>query len=446
VFLPKHSSTNPSQLLTAIFLGWIALFIGCRRPPPPHVTITFLDSEFSSENRKNRSSLIPAALQEFTRQTGIEVRHLPAPEGSQDQLALTRHLLQQGTEAPDVYAIDVVWPGALEQYFIDLNPYFAKDLKAEDPVLVANYTVQNRLVAVPYHTNVGILWYRTDLLRKYGFQNPPKTWDELEKMALRIQIGERAAGNPQFWGYVWPGSADESLTCNALEWQVAEGGGHIVESDGKISVNNPSAIHAWQRAAHWVGWISPPGTLSYREWDSINIFKTAENSAFMRTWASDYFISVPNQYPVNKKAGVTSLPGPGVLGGSGLAISRMSAHQPEAIKLVQFLRNRELQLDEARAHTKPIDGPVLYNLPSILKAYASSSRAPGEVPSQVVARPSTITGADYGEVSRAYFETVYSVLSKQNKAEHAASHLEDELTSKINGRLETEAIKAAAKN
>ncbi len=192
-------------------------------------------------------------------------------------------------------------------------------------------------------------------------------------MAIRIQAGERAAGNPNFWGYVWPGTASEALTCNSLEWQAAEGGGRIVEANGKISVNNPNALHAWQRAAHWIGTISPPSVLVYRDWDSINSFKTARNSAFIRVWASDYFLSHPTNSPINKKSGVTSLPGPAVLGGSGLAVSSTSTHQAEAIKLVQFLVHREHQLEQSRSHSPPVGGPTMIALPAVLKAYSPSS-------------------------------------------------------------------------
>jgi trehalose/maltose transport system substrate-binding protein len=104
-------------------------------------------------------------------------------------------------------------------------------------------------------------------------------------MAARIQTSERAKGKEDFWGYVWPGAAAESLTCNALEWQVAEGGGRIIENDGTISVNNPAAIRAWQRARRWIGWISPPSTVEYREIDATNVFDSGR-AAFARDWGA----------------------------------------------------------------------------------------------------------------------------------------------------------------
>src|SRR4030095_11483778 len=90
-------------------------------------------------------------------------------------------------------------------------------------------------------------------------------------------------GNRDFWGYVWQGADAESLTCNALEWQVTDGGGRIIEKDRTSSVNNPAAIRAWQRAKRWVGWISPPGVVAYRENDSMSAFDSG-TAGFKRLW------------------------------------------------------------------------------------------------------------------------------------------------------------------
>ena len=126
----------------------------------------------------------------------------------------------------------------IEPDVIDLRPYLTAEISQLDPRLVSSYTVNGKLVAVPFNVPLGGLEYRTDLLREYGYDHPPRTWNELESMAARIQAGERAKGTKDFWGYVWQGAAGEALTCNALEWQAAAGGGHIIEPDRTVSVNN----------------------------------------------------------------------------------------------------------------------------------------------------------------------------------------------------------------
>src|ERR1700753_2031994 len=160
------------------------------------------------------------------------------PETAQSQLDLSRKLLRGGRPTPDVFGIDVIWPGMLADDLIDLKPYFASELAALDPELVAGFTVHGKVVALPYHADFGVLAYRTDLLREYGYPRPPKTWDELEEMSARIQAGERAKGNADFWGYVWQGASGEGLTCNALEWQVSDGGGHIIGTHKSVNGHN----------------------------------------------------------------------------------------------------------------------------------------------------------------------------------------------------------------
>jgi len=203
-------------------------------------------------------------LQQFTNRSGIRVEVLPAPETAVEQLATWRKLLESEASTPDVYAIDVIWPGILANELLDLKSYTpAQEIAVHFPDLIANNTVDGRLVALPYNTSAGLLYYRVDLLRQYGYRAPPQTWEELGAMAARIQSGERAKGHAEFWGYVWQGAASEALACNALEWQVSEGGGVLIEN-GTVTVDNPSAVRAWERARRWVGSISPPGVTAYK--------------------------------------------------------------------------------------------------------------------------------------------------------------------------------------
>jgi len=425
----RVGSLKLAVAISAMWLGFAPS--GCWHASPEPVTLMFMDQE-GLYDVEERSRVSDTVLQEFTRQTGIRVTHLPTPESNHAQLTLYRKLLQEEATLPDVYGIDAIWSGTLGEYLVDLRPYFPAELSSEDFAMLESYTADGRLVAMPYHLNTGVLYYRTDLLHRYGYRRPPTTWDELEKMSVRIQAGERARGERDFWGFVWPGTAEEGLTCNALEWQVSAGGGQILETDKEISVDNPQAIRAWERAAHWVGRISSPSVLSYEEWDAANAFWISGNAAFTRGW-SYYFLNYPPNSAFRDRVGVTSVPGGesgrvSTIGGLGLAVSRSSAHRAEAIQLIAFLLRREAQIRVARARAVRLQQTELYELPTILvKAYPLMAR-PGEAPgAAVLLRPSVTAGANYENVSLAYRETVHSVLTDTAAAPVAAAGLKQRL-------------------
>lgn len=101
----------------------------------------------------------------------------------------------------DVYMIDVIWPGIVAPHALDLKPYLTEaELKEFFPRIVQNNTIRGKLTSLPFFTDAGILYYRKDLLEKYGYTSPPRTWNELEQMAERVMEGERRAGNRDFWG------------------------------------------------------------------------------------------------------------------------------------------------------------------------------------------------------------------------------------------------------
>ena len=360
---------------------------------------------------------------------------MPSPEGTFDQLDLWHKLLQPGPGGIDLLGIDPIWSASLDSDLVDLAPYSTTEVSSIEPRLLSIYTIDGKLVAIPHQAAVAALEYRSDLLRKYGYDHPPRTWDELERMAKRIQSGERAEGRKDFWGYVWQGVATEALTCNALEWQFSEGGGRIIESDRTISVNNPATIRAWQRAKHWIGLISPPSVVAYREIDSMNVFG-AGNAAFNRVWLGTTItrwgpqqVYWRNLNPI-VPTGFASIPGgpggaAGTLGGSGLAVSRYSAHRSQAIDFVQFLVRAQIQSSENRKNASP-GGFEISNLPSDSDLY-SHSQKPIQHKLESITRPSIEAGVRYRQVSAAYAAAVHAVLTGQQRAPDAAADLEKQL-------------------
>src|SRR6202008_4255839 len=328
------------------------------------------------------------------------------------------------------YRRDLAWD--LADNLIDLRAYIPEqEIQAPFPELIANNTVNGRLVALPANLNEGMLFCRGDLLRKYRYRAPPKTWEELEVMARRIQSGEHANGNKDFWGFVWEGAPSEALTCNALEWQVSEAGGTILDENGRVTVNNPQSIRAWERAARWVGSISPPGVVAHKEWDAGNMWQ-AGKAAFLRSWATEYIADRAPGCLIRDRFDMAPLPSgaartAATLGGSGFGISRHSLHPREAAMLVRFLCSRDEQVKRCRNMADAPSISQLYDEPEFLASNPQFPRLLEVFRKGVVLRPSRAAGKMYPEVSRAYWEAVHAVLTGKKPAAKAASELQDQL-------------------
>jgi trehalose/maltose transport system substrate-binding protein len=138
----------------------------------------------------------------WAKQTGNKVKLVATPPDANERLALYQQLLAAGSADIDVFQIDVVWPGTLANHFVDLKSLIpAEDLKDHFETLTTNDTVEGKLVAVPFFVDAGLLYYRQDLLDKYG-KKPPKDWAELTETAKAILAGE-SASNAQLQGFVW---------------------------------------------------------------------------------------------------------------------------------------------------------------------------------------------------------------------------------------------------
>ena len=200
----------------------------------------------------------------------IAVRVLLTPELTDDRLTLLRNFFEVGSPELDVLQLDVIWMPELAPHLLELSSLQAT-AGAIHPRLLEQMTVDDRLVAMPWFSSFGLLYYRSDLLAEHDLA-VPRTWTELTETARTVQAAERAAGNRDFWGFVWQGDDYEGLTVNALEWFASSSGGRLIELDGTISVANGNAARALERARSWIGDISPPAVLSFTEDDAFEQF------------------------------------------------------------------------------------------------------------------------------------------------------------------------------
>ncbi|MBY5586474.1 ABC transporter substrate-binding protein [Rhizobium leguminosarum] len=368
----------------------------------------------------------------FEKDTGNQVKLVTMPSSSSEQFSQYRLWLAAGNKDVDVYQTDVIWAPQLADQFVDLKEA-AKDVVGQFfPSIIASQTVNGRLVALPLFTDAPALFYRKDLLEKYGKQ-PPKTWDEMAATAKEIQDKERQAGQKDFWGYVFQGNSYEGLTCNGLEWVKSSGGGQIVEPDGTISINNEKAAAALERAKGWIGTISPPGVLAYQEEESRGVWQTG-NAVFMRNWPYAYSLGNGADSAVKGKFDVMTLPVAAVgdkpsstLGGWNLAVSKYSEKQDAAIALVKFLASKDVQ--KARAIE-------LSNLPTLTDIYDDKDVAAAQpfmpnwkpIFQDAVPRPSATAKVKYNEVSSKFWTAVHNTLSGSGSAAENLELLEADLT------------------
>lgn len=245
-------------------------------------------------------------------------------------------------------------------------------------------------------------------------------------MAKRIQSGERRKGHAAFWGYVWQGAAYEGLTCNALEWQASGGGGRIIDNSGASTVNNPVSIAALDRAASWIGSISPPTVVDYKEEDATNIWNTG-NAAFMRNWQYAYRFGKEDGSSRRGRVGIAPLPGGGTVGGGALGVSRYSAHRDEAITFVRYFADYRRQVSRWRTSQSFPTNPQVYQNPELTSVEQPLASIRDVLLRGMFARPSAIAGRNYDGISRAYFMAVHSVLKHEKSASQAMALLENEL-------------------
>lgn len=359
----------------------------------------------------------------------IEVEIVILPHASNECFGLYQQWFSAKSFDVDVMPMDVAWVDVFGDYLADLKECeSSKAISLGDyfDVIKKNMIKDGRLIALPWYSDIGVMYYRTDLLKKYHLQ-VPKTWQELYKTALLIQNEERK--NPerkgQFYGLMFQAKAFECLTCYAVEMFDSFGGAVI--TDKKVTVNSQRCIDAVQFMIDCVKNITSGSVLNYNEEDCRGVFQSG-NAAFMRNWPYAWSLMDHSNTIVAKNIGIMPIPPSenggkhsGILGGWFLTVSKYSKNKELAASLIKFLTSREQQKLRSEYSYLPTfkslysDQFVLGKNPFFAKLYHALENA--------VARPSTDFGKGYPRASTEIFNTINIILTESIEQKDAVVNL-----------------------
>jgi multiple sugar transport system substrate-binding protein len=328
-------------------MRWAALIVaaalvlgGCaeRRDSAGPVTLVFKHAKILGP-----SDPLPGLLREFERRhPGVTVRSEPLTWTSDEQHQFYVINLEGASPTFDVLMLDVIWVPEFAQagWLLDLSPWVTREeLAPHFPAAVAAATWGGRVWGLPWNMNVGVVYYRADLLAKYGL-TPPRTWEELAEQAQRIRAGER---DGRLDGVLWQGKQYEGLVCNVLEHFWGEGT-VLLGDDGRVL---PHVDRAEEALTFMRGLIErgvSPGWVTAGDEELTRRPFGDGRAVFLRSWpyALDLFEAADS--PVRGRVGIAALPGhagaavgAGTTGGFHLAVNRRTRYQEAAVELVRYL-------------------------------------------------------------------------------------------------------------
>jgi multiple sugar transport system substrate-binding protein len=368
---------------------------------------------------KDTSGAYGTAIDLFKKENpDVTVKLVELPESADEQRTQLVQRLDAESDECDVLGMDVIWTAefAAQEWLQDTSDII--EPRQDDFIASTLETAQyeDKYWAVPYHTNAGFLYYRTDQV-----EQAPETWEDVYA----------AAGENN--GIVYQGARYEGLTVNFLEL-LYSGGGTVLSEDGsEVQVNSPEGEAALEFMAAGVQeGDAPKAVTTYMEEESRRAFENG-NATFMRNWPYAYALGkeskIADNFDVGTFPGFNDGEPAGVLGGINLAISAYSKNPEGAAAFINYATGPEVQKANFLESASPPATAAAYDDPEVQKEYAFASDLKAAV-EQGQARP---VSPVYSQISEAIYNNVHDAL--QGNAEPAAAL--EKMTSDIEKALET---------
>jgi multiple sugar transport system substrate-binding protein len=380
-------------MMTGVPVRALALTVCCvatlscapsRDAPSAPIRVVFRYQPLGPDEAPLRA--LVAAFERAEPDVRVELQAIPNAADLAHQLLLTA--LGAGAEDLDLFVVDATWVAEFTRagWLADLSERFPPEaIRADFLAGPAEVVVRDgRTRAVPWFVDVGLLYYRTDLVPA-----PPRTPAALEAAARAAQ-----ARVPGIAGYVWQGRQYEGLSCAFFEALWARGGDAL--DGGRLVLDGPEARDAlgWLRGLV-EGGVSPRSVTVAAEEDARRLFQDGR-AVFMRNWPYAWPLLQAEGSPVRGRVAVAPLPaaeggaGPGVLGGWQLAVSAQAppARREAAARLAAFLASPDANVVLALDYGRSPARRAAYEDPRVA---AASPFLAGLLPFLERARPRPLT-------------------------------------------------------
>ena len=402
----KKIPTWIAFLLTVISIPLLVTVVQSQQPTTVKVLIQALEAaqlepiveDFNQENPDVR----------------LEIVEAPNDTDQVEDLYTSAFLL--GDSPYDLVYMDIVWTPkfAAAGWLKDLSDRVSQeelDQFLDGDVNGGRY--EDGLYRMPFRSDGGMLYYRTDWLQEAGYE-PPETFTEL----MEISQGLQDQGYTP-WGYAWQGKQYEGLSAMFVEILAGFDAFWVDPDTLEVGLDQPNAIEAVKFLRDTIDeGVSPPGVTTYSEEPTRRLFQNGE-TAFLRNWPYVYglasesdiagnFAIKPMPHAPNGRSGACQ-------GGWGMGIAESTDHPDAAWQVVEYFSRAETQKKYALKTGYVPSRRKLFQDPELVEKYSYLPELLNVIENAVLRPPI----AQYSQASDILQRYLSAAISKTMSAEEA---------------------------
>lgn len=304
----------------------------------------------------NISSAHQVLIDQFNREHAGKIEVVPvnlpfSKFSTNERKELLTRAFRSKTNRIDVFAVDLIWVPRFAKWSERLDNYFSPEEESQLLKYATNSCYfQNRLVGHPLFVDIGLMYYRKDILAKLPDYPSLKkrlkrsiTWEDFIRLGQRLKPLKHPF-------YVFQADNYEGLICSYYE--TLRGQGKSFFQNGKLQLESPEAQKGLQLLSDLVNryQLAPRAVTQFKENPSFH-YALAKDAIFVRGWPGAF---VNNTFPDSEARKIpnmemAALPhfkgqkAVAVYGGWDLMISKESAHKKEAVEFLKFVVRKDMQ-------------------------------------------------------------------------------------------------------